>query len=177
VGALLPPLSFPTIVMKRELKKIPLFGLYTITTGMIHVDRGKGAPALRALAARGREEASKGRQIVIFPEGTRRPPGAPPDYHTGVALLYKALKVPVVPVAVNSGLYWPRRSLLRYPGTVVIEFLPPITPGLDSKSFLDKLQFVVEGASDRLLVEAARSANPPPLPPEARARLAALTAA
>jgi 1-acyl-sn-glycerol-3-phosphate acyltransferase len=109
---------------------------------------------LRALSERAREEAAKGRQIIIFPEGTRRPPGAPPAYQTGIALLYRTLNIPVVPVAVNSGVSWPRRKFLRYPGTIVIEFLPPIPPGLDSRAFLARLQAAIETAADRLLAEA-----------------------
>lgn len=169
--ALLPPLSFPTVVIKNELKWIPLFGLYTTTSGMIQVKRGGGATALRAMVERSREELAKGRQIVIFPEGTRRSPGAPPDYHYGVARLYKALDVQVVPVALNSGLFWPRRSLWRHPGVVVIEFLPPIEPGLDTRTFATRLSETIEAGSDRLLAEAAATANPPPLPETARARL------
>ncbi len=172
--ALLPMLPFPAVVMKRELKFIPLFGWYSVSIGMIHVDRGGGASALRELSQRSRQEAARGRQIVIFPEGTRRPPGAPPDYQGGVALLYKSLKLPVVPVALNSGLYWPRRSLLRYPGTVVIEFLPAIEPGLDMKTFLARLKDAIETASDRLLAETATSADPPPLPAVARERIAGM---
>jgi 1-acyl-sn-glycerol-3-phosphate acyltransferase len=140
--------------MKRVIRWFPIFGAYTIKTGMIHVDREGKTAALRALSERAREEAAKGRQIIIFPEGTRRPPGAPPAYQTGIALLYRSLNVPVVPVAVNSGVYWPRRKFLRYPGTIVIEFLPPIPPGLDSRAFLARLQAAIETAADRLLAEA-----------------------
>lgn len=174
--ALMQLLPFPTYVMKRELKWIPLFGLYTMTSGMIHVDRRKGAAALRALVARAREELAKDRQIIIFPEGTRRTPGAAPEYQTGIGLLYRSLDVPVVPVALNSGLYWPRRSWLRYPGTIIVEFLPPIAPGLDSKTFLKTLEAAIEPASDRLLAEAARAARRPPFPDEAKERVAALDA-
>ncbi len=170
--ALFPILPALTLVMKSELRRIPLFGRFTEIAGMIEVDRGKGSTALRDMVHRCREEAAKGRQIVIFPEGTRRPPGAEPAYQPGIALLYKGLDLPTVPVALNSGLYWPRRSFLKYPGTIVIEFLPPIGPGLDSRSFLSRLQGVIEAASDRLLVEAARSPRAPPLPPLAEARLA-----
>ncbi|MBZ0229473.1 MAG: 1-acyl-sn-glycerol-3-phosphate acyltransferase, partial [Bauldia sp.] len=162
--ALLPLLPYPTYVMKAELKKVPFFGLYTITSGMIHVERDKGPTALRALVARAREELAKGRQIVIFPEGTRRPAGAAPEYQTGVALLYKALNVPVVPVALNSGLFWARHSFIQYPGTVVIEFLPPIPAGLESRAFLKTLEETIEAASDRLLVEADRAPVKPPFP-------------
>ncbi len=162
--ALIPLLRNPTIVMKKSLRLLPIFGQYTIKTGMIHVDRaGKGA-ALKALTARAREELDKDREIIIFPEGTRRTPGAPPEYETGIALLYRTANVAVVPVALNSGLYWPRRSFLHYPGTIVVEFLPAIPAGLDSRTFLKRLQEAIEGASNRLMAEALSSANPPPAP-------------
>ena len=151
--ALIPLLRNPTIVMKRSIRWLPIFGQYTIKTGMIHVDREGKTAALRALAGRAREELAKGREIIMFPEGTRRPPGAPPDYQTGIALLYRTLNAPVVPVAVNSGLYWPRRQFLHRPGTIVIEFLPTIPPGLDSRTFLARLQTTIEAASDKLLAE------------------------
>ncbi len=175
--ALLPLLRFPTFVLKRELRFIPLFGWYTMKTGMIPVDRDRGAAALRALAGRAQRELAKGRPILIFPEGTRRPPGAEPAYRSGIGLLYRSLDVPVVPVALNSGLYWPRRKFLRHPGTIVIEFLPPIASGLPTKAFLARLQDSIETASDRLLVEAAAGAAAPPLPEQASERLAALKGA
>jgi 1-acyl-sn-glycerol-3-phosphate acyltransferase len=151
--ALIPLLKNPTIVMKQAIRWFPIFGQYTVKTGMIHVDREGKTAALRALSERAREEAAKGREIIIFPEGTRRPPDAPPDYQTGIALLYRTLNVPVVPVALNSGLYWPRRSFFHYPGTVVVEFLPAIPPGLDSRAFLARLQESIETASRRLVAE------------------------
>jgi 1-acyl-sn-glycerol-3-phosphate acyltransferase len=175
--ALIPEFTDPTYVMKQSLKAIPVFGWYTAKAGMIHIDRARGTSALRRLAARAREEIAKRRQILIFPEGTRRPPGAPPDYHAGVAHLYRALSVPVLPVALNSGLYWPRRSFLRYPGTIILEFLSPIPPGLDPRIFMEKLEERIEAASDRLLVEADRAVPQPPLNAEARQRLALLRAA
>lgn len=174
--ALLPLLPYPAMVMKQELGRIPLFGFYSRVSGMIFVDRRRGASALREMTAQAKVETAKGRPVVIFPEGTRRTPGAPPAHQPGVALLYKALGLPCVPVALNSGLFWPRRSFRKYPGTIVVEFLPPIPPGLDSKTFLARLQNAIETGSDRLLAEAAASTRPPPLPEEARARLAALVA-
>jgi 1-acyl-sn-glycerol-3-phosphate acyltransferase len=155
--ALIPLLSNPTIVMKRAMRYFPIFGQYTMKTGMIHVDREGKTAALRALADRAREEIANHREIIIFPEGTRRPPGAEPAYQTGIALLYRSLDVPVIPVAVNSGLFWPRRKFLRYRGTLVIEFLPAIPPGLDSRAFLTRLQSAIETASDRLLTEGRAS--------------------
>ncbi len=172
--ALFPHLTNPTIVMKREMRRLPIFGQYTIKSGMIHIDRGGGPRALRQLAERAREELAGGREILMFPEGTRRPPGAPPAYQSGIGLVYRMLGVPVVPVALNSGLYWPRRSFLHYPGTIVVEFLPPIEPGLEPHAFLDRLETVIETASDQLLVEAYRSKPRPPFPDAAAARVAAL---
>ncbi len=169
--ALVPILADPTYVMKEELARIPVFGAYTVKAGMIHVDRQGKTAALRGLAERAAQEIAKGRQVVMFPEGTRRPPGAPPDYQTGIALLYKTLGVPVVPAALNSGLYWPRRKLSHHPGTIILEFLPPIPAGLDSRGFLTRLESVVEAASDRLMAEAAEATPPPPLSAEAAARL------
>ena len=170
--ALLPLLPFPTMVMKAELGRIPLFGIFSRVCGMILVYRRKGATALREMTAQAKVEAAKDRPVVIFPEGTRRVPGAPPAHQPGVALLYKSLGLPCVPVALNSGLFWPRRSFRKYPGTIVVAFLPPIPPGLDSKAFLARLETAIEGGSDRLLAEAAAAPHPPPLPPEAKARLA-----
>lgn len=169
---LFPLLDDPTFVMKRQLMLIPLFGWYTWKAGMIAVDRAGGSKALRKLAADSRAAAAQCRQIILFPEGTRRPVGAPPDYKFGIIHLYRELKVPVVPIALNAGLYWPRRSFLRHPGTIIVEVLEPIPPGLDSKSFLARLIATIEPATDRLVAEAAASDNPPPIPAEARARLA-----
>ena len=170
--ALVPILANPAYVMKIELTRIPIFGAYTTHAGMIHIDRSAGTAALRALAERARQELARDRQIVMFPEGTRRPPGAPPEYQSGIALLYRTLGVPVVPMALNSGLFWPRRKLMRYPGTIVVEFLPEIPSGLDSRTFLARLESAIETASDRLLGEVASRPSHPPLPPEALAKLA-----
>jgi 1-acyl-sn-glycerol-3-phosphate acyltransferase len=155
--ALLPQLRNPTIVMKKAIRWFPIFGAYTITTGMIHIDRSGKTGALRGLTDRAKEEIAKDREILMFPEGTRRPVGAPPKYHSGVALLYRSLGVPVVPVAVNTGVFWPRKSFLHYPGTAVIEFLSPIPPGLDAKVFFARLQEAIETATDRLVAEARKS--------------------
>jgi 1-acyl-sn-glycerol-3-phosphate acyltransferase len=169
--ALIPLLANPAVVMKRQLRWIPIFGQYTIKAGMINVDRAGKTTALRALAERAGEEIARGRPVVIFPEGTRRPPGAAPAYQSGIALIYRTLGVPVVPVAVNSGLYWPRRSFLHYPGTIIVDILPPIPPGLESRAFLDRLEKTIETACDRLLAEADRASPRPPFPQEAAARL------
>jgi 1-acyl-sn-glycerol-3-phosphate acyltransferase len=174
--ALFPLLTDPTFVMKRQLMLIPLFGWYTWKAGMIAVDRAGGSKALRKLAADSKAAVAEGRQVILFPEGTRRPVGAEPDYKFGIIHLYRELKVPVYPIALNAGLYWPRNDFRRYPGTILVEVLDPIPPGLDSKTFLARLIAAIEPASDRLLQEAAARPDPPPLTQQAQARLAALKA-
>ena len=148
---LVPLLPDPCYVMKSELGRIPLYGAYAAKFGMVFVSREKRAAALRDLLTQARARIADKRQIIIFPEATRREPGAPPDYKPGVAALYQAVAVPCVPVALNSGLVWPRRRFLRYPGTIVVEFLPPILPGLQRLEFMRMLEERLETASARLL--------------------------
>ena len=116
--ALIPLFRDPALLMKRELFWIPFHGWFSKKFEMIPVDRDKGPAALRRMLREAKTRVEDGREIIIFPEGTRRAPGAPPDYKTGVVLLYEALGIPCVPVALNSGLFWPRRSLIRRPGTI-----------------------------------------------------------
>jgi 1-acyl-sn-glycerol-3-phosphate acyltransferase len=111
------------------------------------------------------------RQLIIYPEGTRRAPGDTPNYKWGIVELYTQLGVPVVPVAHVAGLYWPRRKFLRYPGTIKARFLKPIPPGLDRDEFMRRLITETEAACDELLIEAATAPNAPPLPPTAVKRL------
>jgi 1-acyl-sn-glycerol-3-phosphate acyltransferase len=151
--ALFTLLEDPTYVLKRELMWLPLFGWLATKAGMIPIDRGSHAKALGRMVAAARGELALKRQIVIFPEGTRRPPGAEPRYLPGVAHLYAETGVPCVPVALNSGLFWRRRSLRRYPGTILVEVLDPIAPGLDKRAFLARLQTVLEDATARLVAE------------------------
>jgi len=149
----------PTYVLKRELMWLPLFGWLATKARMIPIDRGSHTKALASMTAAARREAARGRQIVIFPEGTRRPPGAKPRYLPGVAFLYAELGLPCVPIALNSGLFWPRRSLRRHPGTVLVEVLDPIPPGLEKREFLMRLQNATEEATARLVAEGERSAH------------------
>jgi 1-acyl-sn-glycerol-3-phosphate acyltransferase len=154
--ALLLILSDPAYIMKRELLWIPLFGWYAWRAGMIAVDRSKGSQALADMNVRARRETTRNRQIIIFPEGTRRPPGAAPRYKYGVAHLYAEMGVPCLPIALNSGLYWPRRSMQRYPGTIRVEVLDTIPPGLAKNVFFERLQREVEAATARLVAEGER---------------------
>jgi 1-acyl-sn-glycerol-3-phosphate acyltransferase len=151
--ALVPLFDDPTFIVKRELMWLPIFGWGMRKGRMIPVDRGAGSQALAAMSVRAREEIRTGRQLIIFPEGTRRAPGAEPRYKFGVVHLYSRVGVPCVPVALNSGLFWPRRAFRRYPGTIVIEFLDPIPPGLDAKVFFERLQHDIETATARLIAE------------------------
>jgi 1-acyl-sn-glycerol-3-phosphate acyltransferase len=154
--ALVPLFADPAFILKRELTWLPFFGWYALKAGMIPVDRGARSQALAAMSARARIELARNRQIVIFPEGTRRPPGAEPRYKYGVAHLYAESAVPCLPIALNSGLFWPRRSIARYPGTIVAEFLEPIAPGLDKQAFFAQLQHAIEDATARLIQEGER---------------------
>ena len=169
--ALIPLFRDPAIVLKAELAQIPLYGWFCRKFEHIIVSRERAAVALKTMLADSRARAAEGREIVIFPEGTRSPPGAPPGYKPGIVAMYEGLGLPCVPVAVNSGLFWPRRSLMRYPGTIVVEFLEPLPPGLDRRQFRGELERRIETASNRLIAEAAAVPNPPPIPESARQSL------
>jgi 1-acyl-sn-glycerol-3-phosphate acyltransferase len=157
--ALLPLLNNPLFILKRELQWIPIFGWLTIKGRMVPVRRGGGAQTLSAMIERAQIELADNRQLIIFPEGTRRPAGAEPRYKIGVVHLYMAEGVPCVPIALNSGLYWPRRSWLRIPGTVVAEILDPIPPGLGKEEFFERLQNDIESATARLIAEGRAKIN------------------
>ena len=146
----------PAIILKKELKFLPVFGWYAMKLKNVAVDRSAGAKALRNMLKAARERAEEGRQIVIFPQGTRVKPGAEESYKPGVAGLYSAMGVPCVPVALNSGLYWQGSGFVRHPGTILVEFLPAIEPGLSKGEFMATLEARIETASDALLAEAGR---------------------
>jgi len=158
--ALLTLFDDPTFIVKRELMWIPVFGWFCWKGDMIPVDRGARGQALAAMTARARVELARGRQIIIFPEGTRRPPGAEPRYKFGVAHLYAETGTLCVPIALNSGLFWRRRALRRFPGTVVAEVLDPIPPGLEKEQFLAHLQHAIEEATARLIAEGEHELGP-----------------
>lgn len=153
-------LKDPAAILKRELTWIPVFGWFLLKSEQVVVNRSAHAKALRQMLATAKSRIAAGREIVIFPEGTRKPVGVPPDYKSGVAALYGALDVPCVPVALNSGLYWMRKGPIRKPGTIVIEFLPPIPPGLKRREFMTELERTVEAASARLLAEGGFTPEP-----------------
>jgi 1-acyl-sn-glycerol-3-phosphate acyltransferase len=150
--ALMGLLPDPAIVLKRSLFLIPFYGWYGRKMEMIPIDRSSGGSAIRRMHAVASRALAKGRPIVIFPEGTRKRPGDKPDYKPGVAGLYLQLDVPCVPVAHNSGLFW-TGWFLRRPGTIVLEYLEPIPPGLKRRDFVALLEQRIEDATDRLLQE------------------------
>ncbi|HWM61137.1 MAG TPA: lysophospholipid acyltransferase family protein [Rhizomicrobium sp.] len=142
-------LEAPATVLKRELLHIPFYGWFLWKATAIAINRGAGASALRKMAAAAQGVLAEGRPILIFPEGTRKKPGAPPDYKPGVAGLYALLEVPCVPVALNSGVYW--TGFLKRPGTIVLAFLEPIAPGLKRGAFMTLLEQRIESATAELL--------------------------
>lgn len=140
-------------VLKRELLMIPVYGWYMRRLGMVPIDRKAAGSAIREMLRKAKEATARGRSIMIMPEGTRVAPGRTGRYNPGVAALYTALALPVVPVALNSGLFWGRRSLVIRPGTVTLEFLPALKPGMDRKLFMELLQERTETASERLRLD------------------------
>lgn len=145
-------------VLKRELVLIPVVGWAMARVGNIAVERGDAAKALRGLLKQAKQALAEGRNILIFPEGTRVAVGAEKPYQAGTAALYRQLGVPVVPVALNSGVFWGRRKFVKWPGVIDVEILPPIPPGLKRELFMETLRERIEGATDRLVAGAERRA-------------------
>lgn len=174
--ALIPSLDDPVYILKRELLWIPLFGWYAAKQDMIPINRAEKGRAIPQMLVRAREELARGRELIIYPEGTRKSPGAPPDYKYGIARLYADLKVPVVPVVMHPGLFWARHGFKRQSGHFRIRFLEPIMPGMAPDAFFRHLIEVTEKASDALLVETVRDNPHLDLPESARTRLAELAA-
>jgi 1-acyl-sn-glycerol-3-phosphate acyltransferase len=140
----------PIYVLKHELFDLPLYGWYARRLGMIGVDRSAGAPALKGMVAKARPTLAAGHPIIIFPQGTRTPPCSRLPYLPGVYALAVGTGATVVPVALDSGRFWPRRKFARQPGCITIAFLPPMPKGLDRKRFMAELEERVESASDAL---------------------------
>lgn len=155
-------LLFPNIaiVLKRELLFIPIVGWAMAKAGNIAVARGEGATALRGLVKQGKAAIAQGRSIVIFPEGTRVAPGDVKPYQVGTAALYRQLGIPVVPVALNSGVFWGRRKFIKRPGTITLQVLPPIPAGLGRDAFMETLRERIETATTHLVAEATSGATP-----------------
>ena len=176
VFAIFPYSGRPAYIVKKELMRIPFFGWAARSLDCIEVDRKKGAEAIPLMMAQAHAAVARGCRIVIFPEGTRKAPLAPADYRQGIARLYAELKVPVVPVALNSGLFWGRNSLMIWPGTAEAEFLPAIEAGLAPDVFMARLKKAIETDSDALILKAAEQGLGRPLDAEFQRKLDALKA-
>lgn len=143
-------LKEPVFIYKRELAKTPILGLY-LGRNQLAVDRGGYATALKSMVRGARDAVSKGRQVLIFPEGTRQEVDAPPDYKPGIAAMYRDLNIPVTPIALNTGLVWKPKGIMRSPGTVTFKILPPIPAGLSREDFMRELENKIETESQALL--------------------------
>jgi 1-acyl-sn-glycerol-3-phosphate acyltransferase len=174
VFAVFPHTGRPAYIVKKELMNIPFFGWAARSLDCIAVDRKRGAEAMLRMQDDAAAAVARGCRIVIFPEGTRRAPLDTPAYKFGTARLYQALNVPVVPVALNSGLFWGRNSLVIWPGLAEAKFLPPIEPGLPLEQFQARLIAAIEGESDKLIAAAAERGLTRPITETLRDRLAAL---
>lgn len=171
VFAIFPHTGRPAYIVKKELMRIPFFGWAARSLDCIEVDRKKGAEAIPEMMRQAHAAIDRGCRIVIFPEGTRKAPLAPVDYRQGIVRLYMELNVPVVPVALNSGLFWGRNSPVIWPGTAEARFLPAIEAGLSGDVFLDRLKSAIEPASDALILAAAERGLSRPLDDRLRRRL------
>jgi 1-acyl-sn-glycerol-3-phosphate acyltransferase len=166
----------PAFIAKKELMDIPFFGWAAQSFDTIRIDRALGGDAIPAMLDEARAALGRGCRIIIFPEGTRKAPLAPHDYRYGIVRMYEALGVPVVPVGLNSGLFWERHSLILWPGTAKARFMPPIPPGLAPAAFEQRLIEATEGATNALILEAYGKGLSRPISPELRAKLEDLVA-
>ncbi|WP_417583666.1 lysophospholipid acyltransferase family protein [Pelagibacterium sp.] len=176
IFAMLPHVGHPAFIAKKELLDIPLFGWAARWMDTISVDRKKGKDALPAMTREARGALERGRRVIIFPEGTRRAPLDTPAYRSGIVRMYLAMNVPVVPVALTSGLYWGRNSLVLWPGTARAKFLEPIMPGLSGEVFSKTLIARIEAETNAMVLEDARQGLARPISPGLRARIDALEA-
>jgi len=148
--------SDPAYVLKKELTKIPVWGWVARRCGAISVDRDGGASALKVMVHNARQRLSESRAVIIFPEGTRTQPGTHQAYHPGIAALYSQCDAPVIPVALNSGLFWGRRSQIKEAGRIVIEFMKPIPKGLKRRDFMAQLEIIIETRALELAKEGSQ---------------------
>lgn len=174
VFSIFPHTGRPAYIVKRELMRIPFFGQAARSLDCIEIDRGRGAQAIPEMMRQARAALERGCRIVIFPEGTRKAPLAPPDYRQGIVRMYLELNVPVVPVALNSGLFWGRNSPVVWPGRATARILPAIPPGLSADVFLERLRSSIESETDTLMAEAVAEGLSRPLDPTLEERIAAL---
>lgn len=141
-------------IMKKEILRTPIIGLYARRLDCVAVDRGKRGAAIEKMVSDVKTGRSTPGQLIIYSQGTRVPPGVKMPYKVGTGVLYEQLGQPCAPVATNVGVLWPKRGLLRKPGVAVVEFLPIIEPGLPRDEFMQQLEHAVETRSDALMLEA-----------------------
>ncbi len=151
LSSVVPRIKF---IMKSELRWAPVINLYAYWTRTIAVNRGKRGAAIKQMVAAVKAGADEPSQLIIFPQGTRAAIGVQKPYKIGTGVLYKETSLPVVPAATNVGAFWPRHGIMRKPGLAVLEFLPPIEPGLEIEAFMTEMETAIETASDKLAVEA-----------------------
>lgn len=176
IFAIFPHTGRPAYIAKKELMRIPFFGWAARSLDCIEIDRQKGADAIPEMIAQARAAVDRGCRIVIYPEGTRKAPLSPPDYRQGIIKLYSELNVPIVPVALNSGFYWGRNSLIIWPGIARARFLPPIEPGLAPDVARERLRDTIEAASDSLALKAIDEGLDRPVNGQLAERIAGLKA-
>lgn len=150
-------LDDPVFILKRELLKVPLVGWYMWKSGSIPIDRAAGFRSIKAMLPGVERALANGSQVIVFPEGTRTPPGQRRPYHPGIAAIYARTNAPIVPVALNSGMFWGRRHFLKGPGLITLAVLPPMPPGLSRAEFIEELERRIETATDRLCAEVAEA--------------------
>ncbi|MCU0893440.1 MAG: 1-acyl-sn-glycerol-3-phosphate acyltransferase [Rhodospirillales bacterium] len=150
-------LDRPVFILKKELLAVPLIGWHFRKAGNIPVDRAAGAKALRGMVPAAEAAIAAGHQVIVFPEGTRVGPGESRPYQPGIAALYARIEAPVIPAALDSGRFWPRRSVLKHSGTITLSFLPAMPEGLDRRAFMAELEARLEGETRRLLAQAGRA--------------------
>lgn len=138
------------VVLKQELLWIPIYGWYVAKSKMVPIIRGSGTKALKRIVKHGKQAIQNKNHILIFPEGTRVKPTEQKVYHAGVVALYKHLNCPVVPISLNSGLFWGKRQFLKSPGQIIIQLHAPIKPGLPKDQFIDKLKHTIEQETNKL---------------------------
>ena len=141
----------PVMILKKELLFIPFFGQYALKFGNIAINRKAGVSAIKDMVKKAKKSRDQNRSILIFPEGTRSAINSDPEYKRGILALYKNLKIPCVPVALNSGLFWPKNKFMKNPGKISVEFLKPIEPGLSDDDFMRQLQTRIEDTTDVLI--------------------------
>lgn len=143
-------LLHPVLVLKQELIRIPFIGWYMLRGGMVSIDRASGAAAMRKTMRATKAALASGRHVVIFPEGTRAPPGTVLPFRPGIAALYLHCQVPVIPVAIDSGWFWGKNRLLKRPGKITVRFLPPLPPGLGKDEMMERLHASISDAARSL---------------------------